>query len=366
MRSTPYHQGEHLTRDALEDATARCPACDFTGLRESVHTLQTEPEVLLLACPICGICSASHMPTDDALEDYYGKYYGDPGADAATDGTPDSAPSTPLDHGQTVPADAPATAPIDGQPPALDATPALTFSGADRFAEHIAQQVSAHVAPRPHLRILDFGGGDGTLAIALASTLLERQFTERVTIALVDYTTPRPSPRSEITIQPYHELSQVPAPALGDPSDSSANHSTPSRFDVIIASAILEHVPEVGAIARRLFLHAAPGALLYARTPYWVPMLRFMPNLDLTFPGHVHDMGAPFWGRVIDTFELDAELVVSRPSIVETTLRQDPLRTLAAHLLKLPSHAEVRLRGPNVVRPLWGLVGGWEVFLKFR
>jgi hypothetical protein len=91
-------------------------------------------------------------------------------------------------------------------------------------------------------------------------------------------------------------------------------------------------------------------------------MLRLFPSIDLTFPGHVHDMGPAYWNHFMTTLGFPGELLASRPSIVETTLRQAPLRTVAAHLLKAPSHLECRLRGNAWSRPAWGYVGGWEVF----
>ena len=304
-RSTPYHAGRQMLEEELLAPSEACPACTYDGHREPTHQLQREPDVHLLSCPACGIASASRMPTQTALDAYYRAYY-DPGA------------------------------------------PKVTFGDRERFARHILS--SAHApAKRSTLALLDFGGGDGTLAIAVAERALRSNLCDRVEILEVEYEEPRATENPAIQIRRVPELSDA---------DGS--------FDLILASAILEHVPEVGSTLRRLFSMAAPGALLYARTPYWVPLTRWVPSIDLTFPGHVHDMGAPFWNRVTQTYRVPAKLLRSRPSIVETTWRSDPLRTLAAHLLKPPGHLESRWRRPGWVQPWWGLVGGWEVVLRFE
>lgn len=296
MKTTPYHAGKHLREEELAPADDTCPSCGNAEPRRSVHRIQDEPLVELLSCPVCGLSSASRMPTPAALDAYYGQYYG----------TGD-----------------------DDQ---------ITFSGVDRFADHIARH-----CPDGAARILDFGGGDGAVALALAKRLAERGASPE--ILLVDYAKPRPD-------------AAFPISNVAELEDASG------AYDVVIASAILEHVPNVGDALRKLWALGAPGAVFYARTPYWAPILRVAPSIDLTFPGHVHDMGPAFWNRFLDTLELSGELLVSRPSIVETTFGQAPVRTLAAYLLKAPSHLECRLRPGNWKTPLWGFVGGWEVFAR--
>jgi hypothetical protein len=133
---------------------------------------------------------------------------------------------------------------------------------------------------------------------------------------------------------------------------------------VILASAILEHIPDAHATIRKLVGMAGPGAFMYARTPYVVPLARLVPMLDTTYPAHVHDMGSGFWNRFAATFDLHARLLLSRPSLVETTLRDNPVRTMLAQALKFPALAELWLSGQTRV-PRWKLVGGWEVVLQF-
>lgn len=304
MKTTPYHAGEHVPEAQLEPAARSCPSCGYEGAREAVHRIQDAPQVDLLACPACGICSASRMPTPACLAAYYGRYY-DP----------------------------------DG--------PKQTFAGIDRFARHLVAAAHASAATQT-LRVLDFGGGDGAIATRVAALWCAAGSGRDARVTVVDYEAPAASDNDGVAVTGVRELDELDeAPA----------------FDLVIASAILEHVPEVGATIDALFARLVPGGTLYARTPYWAPLLRLLPKTDLTFPGHVHDMGAPYWSRVVATMGWHATLVWSRPSIVETTLASDPVRTLAAWSLKAPAHLEMRLRGPGGV-PAWRWVGGWEACIR--
>jgi hypothetical protein len=50
--------------------------------------------------------------------------------------------------------------------------------------------------------------------------------------------------------------------------------------------------------------------------------------------------------------------------VVAGNLVADPLRTLAAALLKAPAHVENWLSPSSRARRLWHLVGGWEILLQ--
>jgi hypothetical protein len=200
------------------------------------------------------------------------------------------------------------------------------------------------------VRILDYGGGDGSLAQAIASKILDKAGRDcHVQIDLVDYEAPAVSSDRRIAVRGHKDLSDIE----GD-------------YDLIIASAVLEHVPQVNGVVRGLVASARPGAYFYARTPFMVPLARLIGKFDLTYPAHVHDMGCSFWHRFAQTFGLQADLIVSRPSLIETTLFEAPARTVAAFVMKLPSHLELSLRRPRPVDPIWKLVGGWEVVLRFQ
>lgn len=221
----------------------------------------------------------------------------------------------------------------------------ITFAEVDGFARNLLQPVDVATLPST-VRLLDFGGGDGTLAIAVARRLIEHDAGRTVSITLVDYQTPRPSDDERVTLDHQPRLDQVEG-----------------QYDVVIASAILEHIPALRETITRLFGHLSPGGWFYARTPYVAPLKWLLPSLDLTYPAHVHDLGAPFWNRLPATFGLPLRIVASRPSMIESDLRTQPRRTVLAWLMKLPARMELSLlRGPHT--PAWRLVGGWEVVMR--
>jgi SAM-dependent methyltransferase len=224
---------------------------------------------------------------------------------------------------------------------------AVTFADPPRFARHILSSVGPAAFTGSCFSILDFGGGDGTLARALAERLLDSRSQRQVEILLMDF--PAPVAMSDRRIHLRHR-------SPFDPIEG--------RFDLVIASGVLEHVPDVHSLLNSLYDSVAPGGHLYARTPYGIPFTRVVRNLDLTYPAHVHDMGSPFWNRVNETFGWNARLIASRPSIVESSLRREPFRTAIAAALKLPAHVENWLSSTQRKKRIWHFAGGWEVVLK--
>ena len=158
MRATSFHGSRHLGANELVDATGACPVCGGTVVRSSVLTLQKDPTIELLRCPICHACSASRMPTSEVLEQYYGGYY-------------------QRDDER------------------------ITFHGADRFARHVLKAMPDLPTP---VRILDFGGGDGSLALAIA-----RRLARPAEVLVVDYESPMPSADSRIQVMHSRELTET-------------------------------------------------------------------------------------------------------------------------------------------------------------
>jgi 2-polyprenyl-3-methyl-5-hydroxy-6-metoxy-1,4-benzoquinol methylase len=303
MQATSFHKGMHVDREDVYEARDRCPICLSQDERHACLRIQDDPLIEMLFCKACEACSASHMPKQELLDRYYAQYYSKAG-----------------DH--------------------------VAFGSPERFARHLSAVLKPQAASS--LRILDFGGGDGSLAIALAQKFqVSAGFPIPIAIDVVDYEKPREASAPNVVVNGHRDLNEVGG-----------------QYDVIVASAILEHIPDAHSTIRKLVGMARPGAFMYARTPYVVPLARLVPTLDTTYPAHVHDMGSGFWNRFADTFDLRAQLLLSRPSLVETTLHSNPIRTMLAQALKFPAHAELWLSKQTRV-PRWKLVGGWEVVLQF-
>jgi 2-polyprenyl-3-methyl-5-hydroxy-6-metoxy-1,4-benzoquinol methylase len=305
IQATRFHKGMHVNQVDIFEAMDSCPVCASRRPRKPVFNVQHDPDINMLACSSCGACSASHMPTPQLLNDYYAKYY-------------------------------------------ADSEEQHTFHSPARFARHLLRSMP-DLAGAESLRILDFGGGDGSLSIAVAAELKARASAPMaIAVDVVDYAAPRATDLSGVQIEGYNELDTVEGP-----------------FDLILASAILEHIPDAYSTIVKLSRLGRPRTYMYARTPFVLPLAKLLPVFDLTYPAHVHDMGGAFWNRFIGTFGLSAKLLSSRPSLVETTLRNDPSRTIVATVLKLPALLETSLFGVGRT-PRWNFVGGWEVVVQFH
>ncbi len=302
LQAAAFHQSRHLTADEVYDATEKCPVCLGVGDRKPVVRLQESPAIDLLECPRCRACSASLMPRPEVLNNYYTDYY-----KAGQDRN--------------------------------------TCPNAARFADRIAGHTEFSFTGRP-IRILDFGGGDGRLARKIADRLLA-EINGSVEIDLVDYEKPGDYGTHWLRICGYRTLQEVRGP-----------------YDLVIASAVLEHIPEMHPVLCRLFALLRPAGYFYARTPYVVPFARLIRSLDFTYPGHVHDLGSAFWNRVSKTFGLNARFIISAPSLVETTFASHPVRTVLAAILKAPGRFEELLSKRSRPDRWWNFVGGWEIMLQ--
>ncbi len=296
----------------LRPAANDCPLCGEHGERTAVWPAQPDPAVDFLRCPVCRGASASRMPTDAFLAAFYDGYYA----------------------------------------PAESCT---TFDGARRFASHVlaglprsflrgARRESAR-EPQERLRILDFGGGDGGLALAVANGLRGRRLAKDVEIVVADSHAPTTTDSPQVVVR------------RADLDDLAPR----DRFDLVLASAVLEHVPDFDGTLRRLLDLLAPDGIFYARTPWMLPWRRLVPGLDLAFPAHLHDVGGDCWNRLARRHAGAVDRLVSRPSLVHVSWRS-PLLAAAIHAWKLPGRLEARARPGRA--PWWRLVGGWEVFWR--
>jgi SAM-dependent methyltransferase len=296
----------------LRPAANDCPLCGEHLERKPVWPAQSDPAVDFLQCPVCRGASASRMPADTFLASFYDGYY----------------------------------APAESR---------TTFDGAQRFAAHIlaglprdfprgARRESAR-APQERLRVLDFGGGDGSLALAVASGLRDRGLAREVEILVADSHAPATANSPRIFVR-RADLADL------EPRD---------RFDLVLASAVLEHVPDFDTTLRRLLDRLAPEGIFYARTPWMLPWRRLVPGLDLAFPAHLHDVGGDCWNHLSRRHASAVHRLVSRPSVVHVSWRS-PLLAAAIYAWKLPGRLEARARPGHA--PWWRLVGGWEVFWR--
>ena len=306
IKAAPENDTIQLRENQLLPADASCPCCGSTD-RYVVGLLQKSPEIALLDCKSCHVTSASRIPNEAALADYYRDFHNAPFSS----------------HGHKI-----------------------TFDLPDKLAAHIAQVAIRHSAVCRQTRapnILDFGGGDGAISIKLAETFLRNGATA-AEVVVVDY--------CDESAQPSDDRITVSR------TDSIAGNEI-GKYELVIASASIEHVPFPREVLPPLFKALCVGGVFYARTPFMMPLLRLFRllgvRLDLSYPAHIHDMGSSFWNTIGTRLvpEVPFEILASQPSIVETSFGDHFLRTLVAYSMKAPW----RILGSR-----YRLVGGWEVF----
>ena len=308
MRMLTFKSARHFAEADLEPSAPACPFCD-SAERHAVGRLQDDPPILLLRCADCHAVSASRVPTPVVLRQCYAGY----AQVYARYGT---------EH-------------------------QVTHGAVARLARHIARGAG----PMPggsRLRLLDFGGGDGSIAIALARRYVAAG-AEQVDICVVDLLG-RSAPTGDARIRCVACATLAEAP----PGET---------YDLVVASAIVEHLPQPRPDLLRLLAAVKPGGVFYARTPYVVPLARAARGvglrLDLDYPAHLHDLGPAFWRCIFarlgpaGAFERLAE----GPSPVERSFRHDPLPALAACVAKAPWY---------VLGDAYALIGGWEVLARKR
>lgn len=303
MEVTAFHGSLHLDDDKLKPPDSRCPLCNSAN-RQYVYTLQKNPEVLLLQCKDCHAVSASRMPTDEALEEYYSYYY-----DSSVSKAPDEQ---------------------------------ITLDNPQRLAKKLADTYYRYQNNQA-VSILDCGGGDGTISHLVALHLVKCGAVQ-VNITIVDYSKKLVSSQdSRITLNKVNTLEDVDK----------------AQYGLVLASAVVEHSPRPSALLRDLLQCMDKSGLFYARTPYVLPIMRLLKligvKVDFTYPGHIHDLGQAFWESYFKNEQSDDfKILESRPSIVETTLSKHFLRTVVAHVIKAPWY----LLGKS-----YKYVGGWEIFV---
>jgi SAM-dependent methyltransferase len=294
----------HLADVDLEAELNACPFCsEPTSSSCFAMSLQADPVIERRTCQRCHCTYPTRLPTSQYLSQYYRTYY---------DG---DTKRTHINAGRLV----------------------------NLFATFCTRTEKAP------LRVIDFGGGDGGIAIALARRLGQTE----AAITVVDHNTvPYPAIPDGYQVSYLQSLDEDVQPADGT-----------KQYDIALASAVLEHVPDMRQSLDGLLDRLTPGGVFYARTPFTVPLQRcskrFGVHFDTNFPAHLYDQGQAFWEGCLEILGKsgDYRIEVSRPSIVETDWLTRPVVTLIASAMKAPWY---------IFRRNYSLVGGWEVVIRRR
>ena len=302
MKATLYHPSRHLKENEIYPIGENCPICNNISNRSKSSIIQSSPDIWLMTCEYCKGSFASFMPFKNVLDNYYENYYSDD-------------------------------------------SPSITFNDSIRFARHILKPLNFD--NKKEISILDFGGGGGDISHSVAKEIIKKFPNIKVNIMIIDYENTEKKVDGNIVINSEREIEQVSL----------------KKYDLVIASAVLEHIPDLYKIITKLFSMVKENGYFYARTPYIEPFMRLNNKIDMTYPAHLYDLGGNYWNNIISTYNLNAVILNSRPSIVETGFRQSFFRTLIAYILKIPGYLESKF-STNKNKIYWKYVGGWEIYLK--
>jgi len=152
MRWASYEPHKHLLASEIYPPEEKCPICGDAGQRDIRLVIQKDPDVLLLRCRRCFGLSASHMPTREVLDEIYRSYY------------------------------------VQGK------QERVIFQNPSRLAHHIVSSIDFPANTSGEIRVLDFGGGDGSIA-QLTGKLIAQATRQPIQIQVVDYVEGIPSQR---------------------------------------------------------------------------------------------------------------------------------------------------------------------------
>jgi ubiquinone/menaquinone biosynthesis C-methylase UbiE len=295
ISSAVYHQGKFIN-DTEVQKIKNCPYCKSNYI-VTIKREENTSDGFWMHCKKCSLNFVNQVPFNWVLDNYYHNYYN-------------------IDKVQKVTADNPM-----------------------RIANRIYRKVSSELKKRKtkHLKILDWGGGDGTLSVLLAGNYF-KDF--KVEITNVDYHS-----ENNLNYKLYPNINYVALKNLDEINQ---------EFDLIICSAILEHVPNINENIVIIFKLLSANGCIYFRTPYMIPFKKLLGKFqDMTYPAHIYDIGYDFYEFIAS--EYCVKTLYLGPSVIETTLSENLLRTLLSFFFKLPY---------NILGRKWKFVGGVEFVAK--
>lgn len=295
-----------LMRDIKENVLIDNTKCGFCGCRKFnvLKQYSEKPDIFFIKCKKCGAVTYNKLYSQEALDKLYADYHY-------------------FSENNTY---------------------AVTFYGTDRFARHLSKFVD--FTGRTKIKILDFGGGDGTLSYFTAKQIKKKNPEMSIEITVVDYCKELycPDDATGITMKNIFPI-----------------HAVEEEYDFIIASAIIEHLLELSLDIKKIFSCLRVGGYAYFRTPYMYPLWRELQKIGIDYntlyPEHIWDLGDK-WYAFLPTYVKDGkaelDLIVSKPSIVQKSFRSNFLIALVSYALKAPWYVFHR----------WPYVGGWEAVYK--
>ena len=299
-----FHEAPKIVVSAsdLENQASSCPFCNETNTVGTGVYAQDEPPVEYLKCHSCLAYFSDRVPTARYLERFYHH--------ALYEGT---------------------------------------ISKSEALARRLAKSIlsgSVHTELADtcsELSVMDFGGGSGSLGLAIRHRLGR--------------------PDTRVTLVDLYE----PREGLGinflTPGELINSHD--SSFDLIVLSAVIEHLAQPGAVIADLYKRVRSGGFIYFRAPSLFPLGKVRPNL-LRWPEHLSDLPPRFWYALPHLLKWKVEIVKSRPSQTSDRYQDNFIAALLANFMKLPGHLESFISAFTDwrYRPNYQCAGGWDIVYR--
>jgi SAM-dependent methyltransferase len=193
------------------------------------------------------------------------------------------------------------------------------------------------------ITILDFGGGNGKLALELIALFKKRNIEAE-----------------GLVVDLYKNFDDVSLQFLN--TNEFINNNC--KFDLVLASAVLEHLPNFIEVKKKLINSVEQGGYFYARTPWDFDLSKLTKFYKVKWPRHLYDIGGDYWNNYFEENK-NLKIVFSETSPIEIE-KKFFIHYYLAFILKSISKLEIRLKKlfNSKSSLIWKLVGGWEVLIK--
>ena len=192
-----------------------------------------------------------------------------------------------------------------------------------------------------NIKILDYGGGNGELSKQLIELFIKNNINAESLVVDI-YNNIK---GEKIYFKSVEEFKT-------DQKD----------YDIILASAVLEHLPNFIDVLENLLSKLANEGYFYCRTPWEFELSKLMKFYKIKWPRHLYDIGGHFWVNFFKN-KNDFDIILSETSITEIN-KKKKLRYFIAQFLKNISKFEFYMKKNKVSLPKWPFVGGWDLIVK--
>jgi SAM-dependent methyltransferase len=135
-----------------------------------------------------------------------------------------------------------------------------------------------------------------------------------------------------------------------------------NAYDLILASAVLEHLPNFRDVLENLLSKLENDGYFYCRTPWEFELSKLMKFYKIKWPRHLYDIGGDFWINFFRN-KKDFNIVMSETSVTEIS-KKNIFKYLIAQFLKNISKFEFYIKKNKISLPRWPFVGGWDLIVK--